>query len=97
MDLKDFAKSQNFSNYADEINANEAAQEKAKNIYNKYKDFSKNELIEEIAKQIKTQKQNGTFNKDALLNTLNNFSAFIPQANLNELKELISKLDEQNF
>lgn len=90
MDLKEFAKSKTYEK------KDENAEKQAKNIYDKYKDFSKDDLLSEIAKQIKQQKENGTFNKVALLNSLNGLSAFIPQQNMQELREIIERLDEQN-
>ena len=96
MDLKEFAKNSAFNQNQNNHNENDDMQKKAENIYNKYKDFSKSDLTKEIENLIISQKKAGTFNKQNLLSTLQNFSAFIPQNNLQELKELIERIDAQN-
>lgn len=96
MDLKDFAKSKSFSEEKEEIGEKNSAEEQAKNIYNKYKDFSKDQLTDEIAKIIKSQKQSGTFNKENILASLKSLSAFIPAESLNGLSELIERIDAEN-
>jgi len=96
MDLKEFAKRQNFEKEKSIDETNKNANEQAQNIYNKYKDYSKNDLAKEIENLIKAQKSAGTFNKQNLLATLQNFSAFIPNASMAELKELIEKIDAEN-
>lgn len=68
----------------------------AKQLFEKYKDFSENDLTGEIAKIIYSQKQNGTFNKEKIYSMLNSISQFIPQDKANQLKELIEQIDTQN-
>ena len=96
MDLKEFAKNRSFNENENKNMDNDNAQKVAENFYNKYKDYSKNDLTTEIEKLIIAQKKAGTFNKQNLLSTLQSFSAFIPQNNMQELKELIEKIDGQN-
>ena len=96
MDLKEFAKSQNFEKEKQAGFDENSAREQAENIYNKYKNYSKNDLAQEIETLIKAQKAAGSFNKQNLLATLSSFSAFIPQENLAELMALIERIDAEN-
>ena len=96
MDLKEFAKSQNFEKKQKTESFDKNAENEAKKIYNKYKDYSKSDLTQEIENLIKAQKKAGGFNKQNLLATLSSFSAFIPDANMKELRELIERIDAEN-
>jgi hypothetical protein len=76
MNIKDFKKSE---------------QEDVRQTFDKYKDFSKDQLMQELLSTVKTQKQNGTFNKEQLLSTL----ALITPSLSEEQKQRLYSIVEQ--
>ena len=67
-------------------------EEKVKQTYEKYKNYSQDELLQELMRSVNAQKQNGTFDKERLLSTL---SVVLPSLNdeqRSKLEELLSRL-----
>lgn len=60
--------------------------------YNMYKGKSENELLDELHKHVAKQKQDGTFNIDALSNMLNKLSPFLSEEQRLKMEEILKNL-----
>lgn len=89
MGFKDFCN--NAQKNEQKINTNE--EKNIEEVYEKYKNKSQDELIEELFKNVNEQKQNGTFNYEGLKNTIQKVSPFLTREQNLKLKELLGKLN----
>lgn len=77
MNIKDFKK--------------ENKEEQVKQTVDKYKNLSKDQLMQELLLTVSRQKQNGTFDKDQLLSSL---SLIAPSLSLEQRQKLFSLLEK---
>ena len=77
MNIKDFKKTK---------------QEDVKQTYDKYKNLSKDQLMNELLQTVNSQKQNGTFDKDQLLSTLAVISPSLSDEQRHRLYSIVDKL-----
>ena len=67
-------------------------EEKVKQTYEKYKDYSQDELLQELMRSVNAQKQNGTFDKQRLISTLSLVMPSLDSEQRSKLEELLSRL-----
>ena len=67
-------------------------EEKVKRTYEKYKNYSQDELLQELMRSVNAQKQNGTFDKERLLSTLSLVMPSLNSEQRRKLEELLSHL-----
>jgi hypothetical protein len=70
----------------------ENSEERVKQTYEKYKDYSQDELLQELMRSVNAQKQNGTFDKERLLSTLSLVMPSLNSEQRRKLEELLSHL-----
>ena len=70
----------------------ENSEEKVKQTYEKYKDYSQDELMQELMRSVNAQKQNGTFDKQRLISTLSLVLPSLNSEQRSKLEELLSRL-----
>lgn len=85
--LDDFAKFNNF----DARQKNEA-RNKAKDMLNEYKGMSNKDLLNELTREIKKQKDNGTFDKEKLRATLHKVQFLISKDQYRKAMEMLDTL-----
>ena len=78
MNIKDFKK--------------ENKEEQVKQTVDKYKNLSKDQLMQELLLTVSRQKQNGTFDKDQLLSSLSLISPSLTNEQRTNLYSLVEKL-----
>ena len=78
MNIKDFKK--------------ENKEEQVKQTVDKYKNLSKDQLMQELLLTVSRQKQNGTFDKDQLLSSLSLISPSLTNEQREKLYSLVEKL-----
>lgn len=67
-------------------------EEKVKQTYEKYKNYSQDELLQELMRSVNAQKRNGTFDKERLLSTLSLVMPSLNSEQRRKLEELLSHL-----
>ena len=67
-------------------------EEKVKQTYEKYKNYSQDELLQELMRSVNAQKQNGTFDKQRLISTLSLVLPSLNDEQRSKLEELLSRL-----
>ena len=67
-------------------------EEKVKQTYEKYKNYSQDELLQELMRSVNAQKQNGTFDKQRLISTLSLVMPSLNSEQRRKLEELLSHL-----
>ena len=70
----------------------ENSEEKVKQTYEKYKNYSQDELLQELMRSVNAQKQNGTFDKQRLISTLSLVLPSLNDEQRSKLEELLSRL-----
>jgi hypothetical protein len=60
---------------------------------NKYGNMSRDELTEQLLSNIKTQKENGTFDKDRMHQFINTASSLMSSEQIGNLKDIIQAID----
>lgn len=91
MGFKDFNKNQqNINQNKKEYTKEET--KKVEELYDKYKDKNEDELLNELFKNVNEQKQNGTFNYNSLVNTIEKISPFLTKEQNIKIKELLNKI-----
>lgn len=66
--------------------------EKLEQTYHDYKDLSQDELLEELFKKSKEQKENGTFDYNSLKNTVDMISNYLNENQKNKIYSLLESL-----
>ena len=72
----------------------EQTKTEVKDLYNKYKNYSQDELLNEFLTTSKQKIKQGSLSKNNLQNTINNLSPFINTEQKKFLDDLIKKIDE---
>ena len=67
---------------------------KVEDLYDKYKDKNQDELLSELFSSVQKQKENGTFNYDAICDMVNKMSPFLTKEQNLKIKELLSRLNK---
>lgn len=76
-------------------NSREQKKEKdIKDLYNKYKDFSKEELTNEFISNSKQKLKEGSLSRETIKNTASSLYPYLNEKQKNYLDNLLSKLDE---
>ena len=83
------AKLSNFSSNNSQKNVNEKSLQDA---YNKYKDLPQSELFSTLMSEVAKQKENGTFDYNALENMVNGMQNAMPKENFENIKRILNRL-----
>ncbi len=75
-------------------NTNKTAEQQAKDIYNKYKNYSQSQLIEEFFTTSKEKLKNGSLTYEKLQQTENMLAPYLNTQQKEFLKGLINKLND---
>lgn len=65
---------------------------KVEKLYNHYKGMSEDELVSELFKYVSKEKENGTFDYDALCNMLEKISPFLSDEQKLKMKQIMENL-----
>lgn len=60
--------------------------------YNELKDLSHDDLSKKLIDEVARQKQNGTFNYNQILQTMEGLRGFMPQENYENMKRILDTL-----
>lgn len=60
--------------------------------YNELKDLSHDDLSKKLIDEVARQKQNGTFNYNQILQTMESLKGFMPQENYENMKRILDTL-----
>ena len=88
MGFKDFCTNNNSKEYK----AQQTDTKNVEEIYDKYKDKNQDELLNELFNNVNKQKENGTFNYEAICNMVEKMSPFLTKEQNLRIKELLKKL-----
>jgi hypothetical protein len=67
-------------------------EEQVKQTYDKYKNFSQDQLMQELLKTVSIQKQNGTFDKQQLTSTLSLIMPSLTKEQQERIQALLNNL-----
>lgn len=88
--LKDFAQKQSCNS---ENANNEKVKKQAEDLLNRYKNMSSDELASTLISEVAKQKNNGTFDKNKLLNMLDSIKDVLPnKSQYEQLRQIIMQL-----
>lgn len=92
--FKDYMKNKKPEPSAKEIvnNASPSQKAQAQNIYSQYKGKSEGELMSEIEERIRTQKKNGGFNEQEIMQFVRQVSPMLGNDERKKLMAIISKM-----
>lgn len=90
MGFKDFCMNENSKEK--ENNLNKEQEQKVEELYDKYKDKSEDELMNELLRNVSKQKQDGSFNYNSIADTFDKLSPFLNSEQNLKLKELLQKI-----
>lgn len=71
---------------------NNIDQKTLEDIYSKYKDFSNDDLFSTLMNEVAKQKENGTFDYNALENMVNSLKGAMPDENFEKIKRILNRL-----
>ena len=89
MKFSDFAKNKTYER--NEMSKSESNQN-IENLYEKYKDYSQAELMEELAKQVAKQKKDGSFDFEKIMNSVNTILPYLNQEQKENILNLLSSI-----
>ena len=75
----------------------EVSKEELSKMYDNMKDMSQDELMERLKSEIKRQKNDGSFDYDALISSLNAIKDFLPKENYDNMIRIIDGLNGKNW
>lgn len=94
---KDDMKEQKFEKNVQNTQADvEVSKEELSKMYDNMKDMSQDELMERLKSEIKRQKNDGSFDYDALIRSLNAIKDFLPKENYDNMIRIIDGLNGKN-
>ena len=94
---KDDMKEQKFEKNVQNTQADvEVSKEELSKMYDNMKDMSQDELMERLKSEIKRQKNDGSFDYDALISSLNAIKDFLPKENYDNMIRIIDGLNGKN-
>lgn len=67
-------------------------QENIENLYEKYKNFSSDELLGELYKNVAKQKTDGTFDYEKIKNTISGVLPYLNESQKNNLMTILEKI-----
>ena len=68
------------------------AEDTAKELFDKYKDMDQNALMNEFISEVTRQKQQGTFDKNKIINMLNSVKSMIPEQMYNQALSILNSI-----
>lgn len=75
-------------------NIDDSTQQEVKDLYEKYKDYSQDQLLSEFLSSSKKKIKQGSLSKEKLENTIDTLSPYINSEQKSFLDNLIKKLDD---
>lgn len=88
-------KNKNFDSNNKSASNKENLTEEAKNLYEKYKDYSQTDLISEFLTTSKQKLNNGTLTQEKINNTANALLPFLNNDQKNMLSQILGKLNNE--
>lgn len=70
----------------------EQTRQTAEDLVNKYKNMDSSSLMNEFIREVARQKQNGTFDKNKIINMLNSVKSFIPNDMYKKAVDILDKI-----
>lgn len=92
MKLSEMSKQGTTSQGSNKKSFSENQQKNIQETYNKLKDCSGDELMQRLAKEVQTQKSNGTFDYDALINSIEKIKIYLPTQTYQNMIRIIENL-----
>ena len=84
--------SKSFSEFCNEQKSSAMQEENVKNAYEELKDMNYDELTERLYRQVREQKENGTFDFESLSSSVENIKPFISNETYFNMKNMLEKL-----
>ena len=94
VELKKEEETKNADKNKNVYNNNQIDEEEAKNIYEKYKNCSKNELINELHSVISNGKKNGTITNQKINDTVKNLMPYLNDNQKEFLESIMKDINE---
>ena len=94
VELKNEEKTENAKQNDNIDGKNQINEEQAKSVYEKYKDYSKTELINELHTVISNGKKNGTITNQKINDTVKNLMPYLNDNQKEFLKSIIKDINE---
>jgi len=95
--IQDFSQKENSENKKDSYQDNvskEDVENQAKDLYNKYKNYSQDELLNEFLSTSKSKLKDGSLTREKLENTISSLAPFLNSSQKEYLRGLMGKLDD---
>lgn len=92
MKLSEFSKKPNLSQEEQQKKNFSGNQKTINEAYNELKDCSSNELMQKLAKEIQTQKRNGSFNYEAIISSIEKMKPYLPEQTYENMIRIIDGL-----
>lgn len=74
--------------------SNDKTKQEVNDLYNKYKNYSQEELMNEFISTAKNKLQNGDLTQNKLQNTINSLSLFLNESQKEYLNNIIRKIND---
>ena len=87
---------EDINNRAEDIknSTNDKTKQEVNDLYNKYKNYSQEELMNEFISTAKNKLQNGDLTQNKLQNTINSLSPFLNESQKEYLNNIIRKIND---
>ncbi len=87
---------EDIKNRAEDIknSTNDKTKQEVNDLYNKYKNYSQEELMNEFISTAKNKLQNGDLTQNKLQNTINSLSPFLNESQKEYLNNIIRKIND---
>lgn len=92
MKLSEFSKKTNLAQEEQQKKNFSGNQKTINEAYNELKDCSSNELMQKLAKEIQTQKRNGSFNYEAIISSIEKMKPYLPEQTYKNMIRIIDGL-----
>ena len=89
MKFSEFAKNNTFEQKANKQQKNN---ESIEDMYEKYKDFSQSQLMDELSKQVAKQKKEGNFDFEKIMNSVNSIMPYLNDEQKQNIIMLLNNL-----
>ena len=90
--FSDFAKNFKPSEGDKKFDQQKKVEENVNSTYEKYKDFSKDQLMSELLKKTSEQKENGEFDYETLKSQVDMLSSYLSEEQKNNMYSLLEKI-----
>lgn len=92
MNISEFAKQQKSKTEEKTKNNTLDGQQSIENLYDKYKNMSQPELMQTLSAEIKKQKQNGTFDYEKIMSSVNTIMPYLSAEQKNMITNILQTI-----